>query len=364
MPIKFRCQHCRQFLGISRTKAGDVVDCPTCGRSVRVPNLDGTVAPVPEPRLNVHELAGALDELARIGEAGAADAADEPADEFAPAPKPTVVKELAPLPRPEPISLEPPPVAVPVDIHAKQARPAAEERHAVDATPRVGSEQRPAAVSFPAVLRSWPVIGVLLASALAAFAGGWIAGGMGSSGPPEQPGPVAGGGKPGGARPAPATKLVPVYHPESWKTAVKGQITYHTSDGKHRPDEGARILILPETREGGLSKLPVAGFWSAANDADFRVAVAGLRELGGNAALAGPDGNFAIKLPPSSGSYHVLVISAFKENDLDTALLSSTSTLLAAYFDRPEALIRKLAFKHGRLKYDGSKVEPWNHSFE
>ncbi|WP_145456200.1 zinc ribbon domain-containing protein [Gimesia panareensis] len=69
MPIKFRCQHCDQLMGISSSKAGDVVDCPTCGMSVRVPGLDGEVAPLPKPRLDLKdaELANALDELAALG---------------------------------------------------------------------------------------------------------------------------------------------------------------------------------------------------------------------------------------------------------------------------------------------------------
>ncbi|WP_145179529.1 hypothetical protein [Gimesia aquarii] len=69
MPIKFRCQHCDQLMGISRSKAGEIVDCPTCGLSVRVPGLDGQIAPIPQPKLNLKdsELSNALDELASIG---------------------------------------------------------------------------------------------------------------------------------------------------------------------------------------------------------------------------------------------------------------------------------------------------------
>lgn len=68
MPIKFRCQHCRQFLGISRAKAGEVFDCPTCGWTLRVPELDGTIKPLPGPGLDMGDskLAQALDELASM----------------------------------------------------------------------------------------------------------------------------------------------------------------------------------------------------------------------------------------------------------------------------------------------------------
>lgn len=69
MPIKFRCQHCDQLMGISRSKAGEIVDCPTCGLSVRVPGLDGEIAPIPQPKLDLKDenLTNALDELAAIG---------------------------------------------------------------------------------------------------------------------------------------------------------------------------------------------------------------------------------------------------------------------------------------------------------
>jgi len=56
-------------MGISHSKAGEVVDCPTCGLSVRVPDLDGQIAPIPQPKLDLKdaELTNALDELAAIG---------------------------------------------------------------------------------------------------------------------------------------------------------------------------------------------------------------------------------------------------------------------------------------------------------
>ena len=56
MPIKFRCEHCRQFLGISHTKSGSLVDCPTCGRTIRVPDPEGFVQPMPELKLNLKDI--------------------------------------------------------------------------------------------------------------------------------------------------------------------------------------------------------------------------------------------------------------------------------------------------------------------
>jgi hypothetical protein len=59
MPIRFRCPHCHQLLGIARRKSGSMVHCPTCNANVLVPDTDEPsdepeipsppVAPVPVP---------------------------------------------------------------------------------------------------------------------------------------------------------------------------------------------------------------------------------------------------------------------------------------------------------------------------
>lgn len=46
MPIRFRCQHCKQLLGIARRKAGTLVECPRCAGRILVP---------PEPNGHVPE---------------------------------------------------------------------------------------------------------------------------------------------------------------------------------------------------------------------------------------------------------------------------------------------------------------------
>ena len=41
MPIRFRCAYCDQLMGISRRKAGTVVNCPKCKGQVEVPRPHG-----------------------------------------------------------------------------------------------------------------------------------------------------------------------------------------------------------------------------------------------------------------------------------------------------------------------------------
>jgi hypothetical protein len=51
MPIRFRCSHCHQLMGIARRKSGTEVQCPTCRQNVVVPKEDEVEATsAPQPR--------------------------------------------------------------------------------------------------------------------------------------------------------------------------------------------------------------------------------------------------------------------------------------------------------------------------
>jgi hypothetical protein len=54
MPIRFRCGHCNQLMGIGHKKAGTVVRCPTCTSEVRVPNPNAKISEVPKREHQPH----------------------------------------------------------------------------------------------------------------------------------------------------------------------------------------------------------------------------------------------------------------------------------------------------------------------
>ncbi len=50
MPVRFRCRHCHQLLGIAHRKIGTEVNCPTCHNKVVVPAADAPDADRPTVR--------------------------------------------------------------------------------------------------------------------------------------------------------------------------------------------------------------------------------------------------------------------------------------------------------------------------
>jgi hypothetical protein len=59
MPIRFRCPHCGQLMGIARRKAGSRVQCTSCTREVLVPTSDDPRVPeAPAPTAPVASSSG------------------------------------------------------------------------------------------------------------------------------------------------------------------------------------------------------------------------------------------------------------------------------------------------------------------
>lgn len=139
MPIKFRCQYCQQLLGISRSRAGAVVDCPGCGRSLRVPQQDGTAEAVPRRALPRDEAGRLLAELQTLS-ALSAEAAQQPAATEIPADDAAEPLRIVPLsavhPAPPETPVAPPTAATPSARRPRSATgPAAARPPAEPLTP-------------------------------------------------------------------------------------------------------------------------------------------------------------------------------------------------------------------------------------
>lgn len=359
MPIKFRCNYCRQFLGISRAQAGGIVDCPTCGRSIRVPLLDGTLQPIPQPELNLQDahLSRALDELARLANPDSSPEVvsfsqadqDEEAENEIPQLIPEPIPIEVPIP-PTPISIRPPlqeadddePVGfeAPVSVSSPAATVAKYDVLAELATlPPVSLEEKSSLREAPRSVETRPrrevaslwkialcvagafVLGMLFERLLKVF----------ESGRPK-PDSVAASTDSGVAA--------------NDGSQVTGRVTYKSADGSSQPDRGARIIAFPVQREGE-AKLSVVGFRAADGAVDARVAAAALKALGGGVATADDAGQFRLEVP--AGTYQLLILSHFQSRDERQEADPALQKLLATYFDKPDEVL-------GRVKYDFSPL--------
>ena len=383
MPIKFRCDHCRQFLGISHNKAGTLVDCPTCGRTIRVPDPEGKVQPLPELKLNFKDskLATALEELASLGRDDGLLAEPEmvvelsdkqpppksPSDAgalpIAPPPAPVPIR-VEPVQAPKPIPIEvydshkPAPVASMQELSALASLPTtrdpATEQPVVDVEMPLG-RQGAGHIPFKRAGTSRIVIAVLIGFIVGFGVGRWDRAAVKNSSGPD--GKAVLGKK----------SDVPDSSTENLKSAaVRGRITYLTDSGERKPDHGARVLLLPEKRVG-TSKLPITSFRATdsdnTTDADRKAAIDSLRTFGGDVATVDDAGNFeSFTLQP--GTYRILALSHFQPRGDRSPIEPEIKGLLDSYFDKPEQLLGKCRYQLDTVKVSGNRPVPWDHLFE
>lgn len=388
MPIKFRCQHCRQFLGISRERAGDIFDCPTCGRSLRVPDLDGSVRPLPKVKMNLadSELRKALDELADLDQPSAQSAGDaiefDALDEAGRStqPKPEARPEIIPVvpqPAPKPIELQPivPLVREPQHIAGRgtqqgdaawkavvelaegdsseslvpQAEPQPDGLHPNLKTPVVPGVARGKNVELG------PSFWFAVAGALATvFTAGFWTGRLTVSPPiasiqQSEPVPTELPGK------AEQLATIPV------AASIRGRITYRPEAGANKPDRGARVIALP-LDWAGKTKLQTIGFRAADSADDQRIARASLQAMGGDLVVTDESGEFSLSLP-SGGQFLLVVLSgSMPRPEADDT--QSAQQQLSPYFDRPLQLLGKVMVHVERMSWSGGSAQPWDHVFQ
>ncbi len=347
MPIKFRCPNCEQFLGISRAKAGAVTDCPNCGRTIRVPQLDGTIAPLPKPTFNHGDsgLAKALDALASLGGTEASVVA-----EAEPPPAKAVAIALAPAPPVEVVAFAiESPTQPPLPGGAAAERVADPLRELANLQP---SALKPASASEAAKRKriigrvALLLLGLLFGFALGrATAPGGPAPAMGPvvQNPPNNPGAAA--------QLAPPTVSPTTEGASDLKLAIEGRVTYVNASGETRPDSGARILAIP-ARRTGTTKLGTASFIAGSNAVDLRLAQASIRVLGGDYALAGADGHYEIRLP-ATGKYQLLIVSRYQGRDpLQTGDPAGVG-VLKDWFEQPRSFFGQTQSIVTEVQFDG-----------
>lgn len=402
MPIKFRCEHCRQLLGISQSKAGEHVDCPTCGRSVLVPPLDGQTSSEPKPSWNPKDqaLLNALESLASLS---TESDSPSPIEQLASSDEEGGNAPLSPQPvaKPEPIEL--PPLEKPVALReptqnsvmepsdaeeneedSSEPVPMAEGEVKIDELPTSeNSPALPSADRVPAVSLDNPVtvtsppqvpisspapshqkgvsVTVLVVLALCAFgAGYWVRGLSPSHQEPISSSVTDLSTKPSNSKEKEATETGSAE--DDSREAIEGRISYRTAEGNTQPDEGAIVVMLPVYRKSS-GKLPITGLRPADSKEDRDIARAAIRALGGDLVVVDSNGQYTGHLP-QAGEYHVLVLSRHGARDEEELIDSADVVILGDYFERPRQLLGQLKFRVGTVNYRGDNVEIWDHAFE
>ncbi len=404
MPIKFRCEYCRQLIGIAHSKAGSLVDCPTCGRTLRVPNKDGTVDPPPAVGLDLADdgLRRALDELADLGRDKAKPksephdlpplARDElPSDSREATrglmvtppvivkPKPIVQTPRPIVPQSNAIALEPLPPMVVVNPPVPQRANSAGGHQAAAVAPVAGaspeeivagiagpapaakvvastvSPARPAAVGYAL---KWLIVASVI-SGLAGIGLGFGLSRVFNSGgvPVAQPGVAPHAAPDAAAEESDEVNLdVP-----AGKPMIKGRITTINAKKELEPDAGACLILFPAKRNG-TTKLQSAGLRPNDEAKTRRQALKLLREQGGRLAITDADGNFQVELPEDT-KYQLIVLSHYQGRLPDDPGPEEARQAAEENFDRPDQLVGKLAFEIAEFDYAGTGTIVWNFTF-
>jgi len=373
MPIKFRCVHCGQYLGISRSKAGTVVDCPTCGRSVGVPQKDGQAERVDSPSLNHNdsELAEALREVAAIAQSSDVAVPQKPPESrhdsdaretrevYAPPPQVVPADPLSPAKPIEPDPQPSPELAEPEDFPDRDATDDADATLAENAPlsklaaladeesdqtaadsqkEQVGSGQLGRTNEIP-----WKMGLALILVGFVATLAGFALGRWDRKSQTENERPAAKELSPDSSAQSDAdTKEEHAdLLAQFGDVAFTGTVKFAKGERSPvQPDAGAWVYAFPSDR-AGEEKIP-ADWLKEQDPAEYAtghaLVVAALRALGGNAVKAGEDGGFELRLP-EKGEYRILVCSARIRRSPDQPVPEAVTKWLEDYVDDPSAFL-------------------------
>ncbi len=381
MPIKFRCQHCQQLLGISRSRASAVVDCPQCGRSLRVPDLDGRTRKMPDPRSSATgdaALVSALTELSELGDPNIPDKAS--ADVQHEPDRRIVTVDVDPATHFEPIETVPAAQSFVSEADELGDDPVAIEEsleelaalHDEEAESRVSSdllqEMRQARDGGGSAAKAFVLVCVAFA---AGAAGGWFAKGTidetADTTSQSQPGLAwdNGGmaelnGREGVAE---SDKLAVLRGTITWAKSVSstGSGDSDQSQAASMPDGGATVFMLPSERTGSL-KFNASSLLLDPDHPDRRATLAALHAIGGSITEADADGSFHASVMIAR-PVTVIAISKHVERPADVPPPVETVQLLDSYFDSTSHVVGRRNLKSLTIPAPSASTQPIDFHF-
>lgn len=385
MPIQFRCQYCRQRLGIADSRAGALVDCPACGRSLRVPNGSGGTVPAtdpPDPKPTSDRLLhSALQQLSEIGSDVPSQSSATPAAPTAKvvprkattstitaadavragSPKgsahaPDPLKELASLPAATshdiPVLAEPElldDVGGDEDLSAESADPPATETSA----PATGTTAIPAQAPLAAALaelavpslptaatpprsplrRAFPVC-IPVLSGLLMFCAGYLAARSTSQHQQTtETQAAAATGESTSPKPSAASQPVVI-------GMISGVVEAADANGKPVPDAGALVIVAPAANPSDL-RLDGRFLRDPPNSSGRLAITAALGQLGLHFTNAAADGSYSLPLP-ATGPFILIAVSRRNARPASATLPAETAAQLNKWFMSPSPVTGRL----------------------
>ncbi len=362
MPIKFHCQHCDQLLGISRSRAGAVVDCPQCGRSLRVPELDGRTRKLPKAAANAKTDSGlmsALSELSALGTLAESDGISESyaAPAAAVQMPQTVPERIAATPIPlERIEeddrnfpdgeFDDGPYALTESL--EELAHFGDSDHNQTISDDLLTEMKQ--VSEPSASPLLLMFGGLLLT-LCSAGGGWWMGRTTQLNAPSPTGNIE------------QAAVAEIQQPNRQERIAKkpasgtlsGTITFVDSTGTPQPDSGSLVLLLPAEHTGSF-RLHARAFRKGPDDSDRIATLAALSAIGGAVTTAAQDGSYQLDAPESSANV-LVIISRHQRRPNDVPLDESTVAFLESWFDSTSHMCGQLAVKVSDVEPAATEVD-------
>lgn len=404
MPIQFRCQYCQQLLGISRSRAGSMVDCPACGRSLRVPAENGTPAKATSQRKAQADtrLLNALAELSGLGELNTSPEPTPPSTTPQPrSPKLTLASPVSPRPtntsadqmRIVPLktgtsdALEElagiPAEELPDDISELEEPELLDEPAAQEAADSASSTPARKSDSFQEALKeltSLPTVTaavtptapvsrrsglflwiIPLITGATTFVAGYQTGKLGSTDVPNSntqvtPDNAATAKSPEAARESP--KPVIAAEPGS----LQGTVKYRNSAGEMVPDDGALVLLVPSRNTAQL-KLDGRPLREESHSVARRSIEAALDVLQISVTRVGADGTFSLPQKHKE-TQRLVVISRHKSRSEGESVAGDAQQTLTEWFESTSHLVGRLTAKMTAIDAPDGSSPAVNVTFE